>query len=88
MQGRELIIGEITSTRLTNKGNRQGRMMAAKQTDAEMLNELFLHAVCRLPSRAMAKYLSAYVAESSDKRLAWEDILWMIINSREFIYQH
>jgi len=78
----------MTSNRLTDKDNRLGQMMAAKQTDAEMLNELFLRAFSRLPSEATAKSLSAHVAESTDKRLAWEDILWMIINSREFIYQH
>jgi hypothetical protein len=87
-QALELIIGEMTSARLTNKDNRLGQMMAAKETDAEMLNELFLRALSRLPSEATVKSLAAHVAESTDKRLAWEDILWMIINSREFIYQH
>ena len=63
-------------------------MMAAKTTDVEMLNELFLRALARLPSKATSKSLSTYVAESADKRQVWEDILWMILNSHEFIYQH
>ncbi len=87
-QALELIIGEMTSNRLTDKDNRLGKMLAENRTETEMLNELFLCALSRKPSEATAKSLSAHVAESTDKRQAWEDILWMIINSREFIYQH
>lgn len=87
-QALELIIGEMTSNRLTDKDNRLGKMLAENRSETEMLNELFLCALSRKPSEATAKSLSAHVAESTDKRQAWEDILWMIINSREFIYQH
>jgi hypothetical protein len=87
-QALELIIGQMTSSRLTNKDNRLGQMIAAKKRDAAILNELYVRALSRNPSEATAKSLSAYVAESTDKRQAWEDILWTILNSHEFIYQH
>jgi len=83
-----LIIGQMTSNRLTNKDNRLGQMLAQKKSDVEMLNELYLCALSRLPSTSTAKSLSEYVAKSADKRRAWEDILWTILNSQEFIYQH
>lgn len=87
-QALELIIGQMTSSRLTDKDNRLGRLLAENRSDTEMLNELFLCALSRSPSEATAKSLSQHVATSSDKRHAWEDVLWMLLNSREFIYQH
>ena len=40
------------------------------------------------PIPLAAAELLAYVATSADKRQAWEDILWTLLNSQEFIYQH
>ncbi|MGZ0165456.1 MAG: DUF1549 and DUF1553 domain-containing protein [Planctomycetales bacterium] len=87
-QALELIIGQMTSNRLTDKDNRLGHLLAEKRSDTEMLNELYLCALSRRPSEATAKSLSQHVATSTDKRQAWEDILWTILNSQEFIYQH
>ena len=87
-QALELIIGQMTANRLTSKDNRLGRLLAEQKSDAEILNELYLCALSRVPSEASAKSLSEYVAGSADKRQAWEDILWTILNSQEFIYQH
>jgi hypothetical protein len=30
----------------------------------------------------------AHVSSSPDRRQAWEDVLWTLLNSQEFIYQH
>ena len=87
-QALELIIGQMTSNRLTNKDNRIGKMLVEKRSETEMLNELFLCALSRKPSEETAESLLQHVSTSTDKRHAWEDILWMILNSREFIYQH
>jgi hypothetical protein len=32
--------------------------------------------------------LLRHVARSPDRRKAWEDVLWTILRSREFIYRH
>lgn len=87
-QALELIIGQMMSNRLTSKDNRLGRLLAEQKSDAEILNELYLCALSRVPSETAAKSLSEYVAGSADKRQAWEDVLWTILNSQEFIYQH
>ena len=29
-----------------------------------------------------------YVAKAPDRRKAWEDLLWVILRSKEFIYRH
>ena len=84
----ELINGPSVNERLRNPDNRLGKMLASKMSDAEMLDELYLAALSRLPLPAEAKVMLAHVAAAEAKRLAWEDILWTLLNSKEFAYRH
>ncbi|MDP7274310.1 MAG: DUF1553 domain-containing protein [Planctomycetaceae bacterium] len=87
-QAMELIIGQMMSRRLIDPGNRLTRMMAAGSPDAEILDTLYLRALSRVPSTTTRTAMLAHVGNSPDKRQAWEDILWTLLNSQEFIYQH
>lgn len=87
-QALELIIGEMTSRRLTAESNILGQLINQKTPDAELLNALYQRALSRTPAKRTASALLAHVASSKDKRQAWEDVLWTILNSQEFIYQH
>jgi len=87
-QALELIIGQETSDRLTEKDNCLSDLLAQKLTNAEILDNLYVRALSRRPSESTAESLLQYVASTEDKRQAWEDILWTILNSQEFLYQH
>ena len=87
-QALELIVGELVTTKLAHTDNRLGQMLANKSSDAERLNDLYLLALSRTPGEDAAQELLAHVATSQDKRQAWEDVLWTVLNSQEFIYQH
>ena len=30
----------------------------------------------------------AHINKSADKRKAWEDVMWSLINTREFLFRH
>ena len=87
-QALELSIGEMTSSRLALPDNRLGRLLAAERSDEEILRTLYLCALSRSPSKETTASLLKHVADSPDRRQSWEDILWTILNSQEFIYQH
>ncbi len=87
-QALELIIGEAVSRRLAEKDNRIGTLLAAKTPDREFLDTLYLYALSRRPSQSTADRMLAHVTRAADERQAWEDVLWTILNSQEFIYQH
>ena len=87
-QALELIIGKETSDRLTEKDNCLSDLLAQNLSDADILNNLYVRALSRFPAASTAESLLQHVSSSEDKRQAWEDILWTILNSQEFVYQH
>jgi hypothetical protein len=87
-QALQLINGPAVNDRLRNPNNRIGKLLGAKKNDQEVLNELFLVSLSRLPTAEEAKAMIDHVAKSMDKRKAWEDVHWALINSKEFLFRH
>ena len=87
-QALELIVGQMVAAKLAHQDNRLGQMLTADRTDEQILTELYQRALSRSPSDRTSQSLLQYVAHSEDKRQVWEDVLWTLLNSQEFIYQH
>jgi uncharacterized protein DUF1549/uncharacterized protein DUF1553 len=85
LQAFQLITGELTNTLIRDPDNRIGKRLAAGKTDEEILEELYLAALCRKPTGVEAKKLLALLADAKDRRAAWEDVLWAVVNSKEFL---
>ncbi|HLQ47040.1 MAG TPA: DUF1553 domain-containing protein, partial [Planctomycetaceae bacterium] len=54
----------------------------------DIVEELYLGAVTRLPSSDELKTALAYLEQQQDKRQAAEDLLWTLLNSKEFMFNH
>lgn len=50
-----------------------------------MIEELFLRALCRKPSERELKASLDVLVGAQDPRIALEDILWALLNSKEFM---
>jgi hypothetical protein len=87
-QALQLINGPAINDRLRNPANRIGKLLTAKKSNDEILGELFMVALSRPPSAAEAKGLLEHVTRTMDKRKAWEDVMWALINSKEFQFRH
>jgi len=85
LQAFQLITGELLNEMILAPENRLGKMLKAGKTDAEMLDEFYLAALCRLPNETEAKKMLAAITAAKDRRAAWEDVLWAIVNSKEFL---
>jgi len=87
-QALQLINGPTVNDKLRNANNRIGRLLAKKVPEKDMLDELYLTALSRPPAEAEVKVALAHVAKAADKRKAWEDVQWALINSKEFLFRH
>ncbi len=72
--------------------HRRGRVRALTQTAApprEIIDELYLATLSRYPDeRERNLMLAAFDDLAVDRRAAAEDILWALLNSKEFIFNH
>jgi hypothetical protein len=87
-QALQLINGPAVNDRLRNPGNRIGKVLAKKLSDRDTLNELYLVTLSRLPVEMEVNACLDHVMRAEDRRKAWEDVQWALINSKEFLFRH
>jgi len=87
-QALQLINGPTINEKIRNPNNRLGKLLAAKKSDAEILTELYLSTVAREPLPSESAAALGHVNKQTDKRKAWEDVLWALLNTREFLFRH
>lgn len=80
--------GPLIYEKLRNENNRFRKLLKANKSDAEILNELYLAAVCRPPTPAEVEASMKHIAAKQDRVVAFEDICWALLNTNEFLFQH
>ena len=78
----------MVSGKVADSSSRIKSLIDNGASDQEMLFEFYTRALSRLPNAGASEKLLDYISSSDDRQKAWEDILWTILNSKEFIYQH
>jgi hypothetical protein len=75
--------------KLLEPRNRIGRLIEKKASDREIIEEIFLATLCRLPKPNELDNVAAHIAKMGmSRRQALEDILWALLNTKEFMYRH
>lgn len=74
--------------KLSNGNGRIATMLAAKKATGEIVDDLYMAAFSRPPRDRERQKTLAYVASQKDQRHALEDLLWTLLNSKEFLFNH
>jgi hypothetical protein len=87
-QALQMINGPVVHNKLRADNGRIAQMIAAGQSDDEIITTLYLAAVSRPPVAEELAASKQHIAGQSDRRMALEDVGWAILNSKEFLFQH
>jgi hypothetical protein len=84
-QALQMITGQLVNKGVSEPDNRLGKALVAGQSNGAVIEELYLATLCRLPSERELGALLTRVEQVADRRAALEDVLWALVNSKEFL---
>ena len=85
-QALHLVNSEQLSQRIGASTGRVAQLLAARKSDAEICDELYLATLSRLPEEGERAAINAHLAASSARQETFEDLLWTLINCAEFAF--
>jgi len=74
--------------KFNDNSGRLSQVLKTTKQDDDMLDELFLATLSRLPTATDRKNFADYRRTVTDRRAALLDTMWALINTREFILNH
>ncbi|MBI4905490.1 MAG: DUF1549 domain-containing protein [Acidobacteria bacterium] len=86
-QALHLINGDTVETKIA-RSTIVTEQLKAKRTPQAIIEVLYIRTLSRKPSAEESKKLAALVANDPSGRAVYDDILWALINSSEFEFNH
>lgn len=74
--------------KISNRRGRLAKLLKRQLTELELIEELYLIALSRFPRDDERQRALAYLAASDSRAAGMQDILWSLLNVREFIFVH
>ena len=84
-QALQMMTGPLMHNAIGAADNRIGKLLKAGKSNPEIVEDLFLAALCRLPNDRERSAITARIESAADRRLALEDLLAGLLNSKEFL---
>jgi hypothetical protein len=78
--------GDIVTAKIGAATGRVARLLAAKKSHDEIVDELYLATLSRHPSAREQTVWRQQRAETTDARGFYEDLLWSLLNSKHFLF--
>ncbi len=83
-----LAISGNVENKVGSGNGRVAKLVQRKAPTAEAIEELYLAAYARVPTASEQQRGAEYLARQTDARRGLEDLLWALLNSREFMFNH
>ena len=78
--------GETLAKKIADKDGLVTKLVTAQPDHDERVRQLFLTALCRLPTPAELDYSRQLLQEVGSPQEAYEDLLWAVMNSKQFLF--
>ncbi len=84
-----LLNGETINDKLRHDQGRIAILARDIKNDSEVVDEMFLAILSRLPTAAERDRITSHLAKNSTRRQqAMEDVAWALLNTKEFLFIH
>jgi len=86
-QALHLLNSDEVQNKLSRSGGRADRLVQDKRPDREKIDELFFWAFAHAPSKSQLETAVQHVQKNAqNKKVAYENILWALLNTKEFVF--
>ena len=86
-QALHLLNSDEVQGKVVRPGGRADRLARDPRPDAEKIEELFLWVFARKPTEKQLNLALEHLARHpKEKKVAYENILWALINTKEFVF--
>jgi len=87
-QALHIIVSSTYNEKLFGESSRIDRLIKQGASDLEVIEELYLAALSRFPTKEEQSGLVKLIREQPSRKIGLEDLLWALIASREFSGNH
>ncbi len=84
-QAFQMISGPAVNELLTQSDNRLGSLLEAVKSNRDLVTELYWTVLTRAPGETELAKTRAHIEQAQDRRSAVEDVLWGLLNAKEFV---
>ena len=88
LQTMTLISGEAINEKVRFAGGTVDQLLESARSDREIIEELYLRAMSRYPSPEETTAILEVLKERQSRRNGFQDLLWALLNSREFLFKY
>ena len=87
-QALHLLNGDLLNGKIMAKDGRIEKLLKARKAAPEMVQELYLATLSRPPTAAELQKAEHWITAAPSARDGVQDLLWVLLNSREFLFNH
>lgn len=87
-QALHLMNAPATLAKIQDPGGRAAQLARSSLSDEQIVEELCLATLSRLPGEEERRLLLRAFAEATNRAEAAEDVLWTLVNTKEFVFNH
>jgi hypothetical protein len=87
-QAMHLMNGDFLTRKIADPAGRVEKLVAGKSAPKDAVEQLYLATLSRPPTAAEAAKAAGWLASATSPREGLQDLLWALLNSREFLFDH
>ena len=88
MQIMHMASGDTINQKIRAENGLIERLIKAGKSNGEIIEELYLRTLSRFPKKEEAQLAQQGIGQAPSPREGYEDLLWALLNSKEFLFNH